>query len=109
MKKYFMLIAAAATVLTVSCKKAREVESPDNQQPAQGVIDDTVPAPVMFGSNIAAVKSPIMTKGLGGIDAWQGSSQTLYIYGLEKNAAVPVAPQEDAGIYLTLQRNTGAL
>lgn len=96
MKKYFMLIAVAATVLTVSCKKAREVENPTQQPGQTTAIDDSVPAPVLFGSNMAAVKSPIMTKGVGAIDAWKGGNQQpLYIYGLEKgtgeNAAKHVA------------------
>ena len=33
----------------------------------------------------------------------------IALLGLERNADVPVTPQEEAGIYLTLEGNPGAL
>jgi len=84
MKKYFLLLAAAASVLAVSCQVEQTKESVTNEET---VIDDTTPMPVLFGSRVAQVKSPVMTKGVGGIDAWRGDKQQpLYIYGLERNA-----------------------
>lgn len=85
MKKYFMLLAAAATVFAVSCNKSREVEGEKTQEPTPVVVDDSTPVPVLFGSNIAAVKGVVETKGVGGIDAWRGANQQpLYIYGMER-------------------------
>lgn len=85
MKKYFMLLAAAATVFAVSCNKSREVEGEKTQEPTPVVVDDSTPVPVLFGSNIAAVKGIVETKGVGGIDAWRAANQQpLYIYGMER-------------------------
>lgn len=89
MKKYFMLLAAAATVLAVSCAKEKNQPTTD---PTPGVVEeeDTTPQPVRFGSNIAEVKAPI-TKGLGAVDNWSNISGAtnpgkLYIYGLERTS-----------------------
>lgn len=73
MKKYFLLAAAAATVLAVSCNK--EKNQPTTDPTPQ--IEDNTPQPIRFGTNIAEVKAPI-TKAA--IDMWDGS-QKLYIYG----------------------------
>lgn len=83
MKKYFMLLAAAATVLAVSCAKEKNQPKVD---PTPNVVEeeDTTPQPIRFGTNVAVVKSPV-TKGLGAIDTWN-NNQTLYIYGLQRTA-----------------------
>ena len=86
MKKYFLLAAAAATVLAVSCNKEKEQPKVD---PTPGTeIEDNTPQPIRFGTNIAEVKAPI-TKGLGAVDNWSDirGAETpgkLYIYGLER-------------------------
>lgn len=84
MKKYFLLAAAAATVLAVSCNKEKNQPKVD---PTPGTeIEDNTPQPVRFGTNIAEVKAPI-TKGLGAIDDWSNANTgKLYIYGLERTA-----------------------
>ncbi len=88
MKKYFLLAAAAATVLAVSCNKEKNQPKVD---PTPGTeIEDNTPQPIRFGSNIAEVKAPI-TKGLGAVDNWSNISGAtnpgkLYIYGLERTS-----------------------
>ncbi len=84
MKKYFLLAAAAATVLAVSCNKEKNQPKVD---PTPGTeIEDNTPQPVRFGTNIAEVKAPI-TKALGAIDDWSDANTgKLYIYGLERTA-----------------------
>lgn len=84
MKKYFLLAAAAATVLAVSCNKEKNQPTTDPTPNVVEEIDETTPQPMLFGTNVAVVKSPI-TKGLGAIDTWS-TSQTLYIYGLKRTA-----------------------
>lgn len=77
MKKYFLLAAAAATVLAVSCNKEKEQPKVD---PTPGTeIEDNTPQPIRFGSNIAEVKAPI-TKAAIENTGW-GAGQTLYVYG----------------------------
>lgn len=44
------------------------------------MIDDTVPAPVLFKSNLAA---SITSKAEGALEQWSGN-ETLYIYGIER-------------------------
>lgn len=79
MKKYFLLAAAAATVLAVSCNKEKEQPKVD---PTPGTeIEDNTPQPIRFGTNIAEVKAPI-TKSAIENHGWDGT-QDLYIYGLE--------------------------
>lgn len=79
MKKYFLLAAAAATVLAVSCNKEKNQPKVD---PTPGTeIEDNTPQPIRFGTNIAEVKAPI-TKSAIENAGWNGS-QDLYIYGLE--------------------------
>lgn len=77
MKKYFLLAAAAATVLAVSCNK--EKNQPTTDPTPQ--IEDNTPQPIRFGTNIAEVKAPI-TKSAIEDHGWDGT-QNLYIYGLE--------------------------
>ena len=79
MKKYFLLAAAAATVLAVSCAKEKAQPTTD---PTPTEIEDNTPQPIRFGTNIAEVKAPI-TKAA--IDAWDGS-QKLYIFGYPLDA-----------------------
>ena len=77
MKKYFLLAAAAATVLAVSCNKEKEQPKVD---PTPGTeIEDNTPQPIRFGTNIAEVKAPI-TKAAIENTGW-GAGQTLYVYG----------------------------
>lgn len=79
MKKYFLLIAAAATVFAVSCRKAREVEQVTTETPQEEIDDDTTPQPMLFGSslNVTVDTKAAIDEFLGGED--------LYIYGLEKS------------------------
>lgn len=77
MKKYFLLAAAAATVLAVSCNKEKEQPKVD---PTPTEIEDNTPQPIRFGTNIAEVKAPI-TKSAIENAGWNG--EDLYIYGLE--------------------------
>ena len=83
MKKYFLLIAAAAaTVLAASCNKEKEVATSPSAKTS--VIDDSVTMPVVFTSQYALTKAPVVeTKGIGAVDDWQGSAQKLYLYGYE--------------------------
>ena len=76
MKKYFLLVAAAATVLAVSC--AKEKNQPTTDPTPQ--IEDNTPQPIRFGTQIAEVKSPI-TKSAIENTGWDG--EQLFIYGLE--------------------------
>lgn len=77
MKKYFLLIAAAATVFAVSCRKAREVEQVTTETP-QEEIDDTTPQPVRFGSSLNVT---VDTKAAVTNFA---TSDDLYVLGFEK-------------------------
>lgn len=79
MKKYFLLIAAAATVFAVSCRKAREVEQVTTETP-QEEIDDTTPQPMLFGSSLNVT---VDTKAA--IDKFTNAGQDLYVWGFEKN------------------------
>ena len=83
MKKYFLLIAAAAaTVLAASCNKEKEVATSPSAKTS--VIDDSVTMPVVFTSQYALTKAPVVeTKGIGAVDDWQGDAQKLYLYGYE--------------------------
>jgi hypothetical protein len=88
MKKYFLLLAAAAAIFAVSCQREQTKES---ENPTQTVIDDSVPMPILFGSSMPAVKAP-ETKGVGGIDTWRAAlQQPLYVYAMERNGADHVA------------------
>ena len=80
MKKYFLLAAAAATVLAVSCNKEKNQPKVD---PTPGTeIEDNTPQPILFGSNMGVVKAPI-TKGDGAIDKWNDiGTAKLYVYGV---------------------------
>lgn len=93
MKKYFLLAAAAATVLAVSCNK--EKNQPTTDPTPQ--IEDNTPQPIRFGTNIAEVKAPI-TKAAIENTGW-GAGQTLYVYGfrLDNNGAPTIS---DAGVYI---------
>lgn len=77
MKKYFLLIAAAATVFAVSCRKAREVEQVTTETP-QEEIDDTTPQPVRFGSSLN-----IQVETKAAIDKFAGT-EDLYVWGFER-------------------------
>ena len=88
MKKYFLLLAAAAAIFAVSCQREQTKES---ENPTQTVIDDSVPMPILFGSSMPQVKAP-ETKGVGGIDAWRAAlQQPLYVYAMERNGDDHVA------------------
>lgn len=94
MKKYFMLLAAAATVLAVSCNKEKEQPKVD---PTPGTeIEDNTPQPIRFGTNIAEVKSPI-TKAAIENTGW-GANQQLYVYAFRQTNGVPTIT--DAGAYI---------
>lgn len=83
MKKYFMLLAAAATVLAVSCSKGKN-QPADPTPNVVDEIDDTTPQPVLFGVNNAVVKSSISTKAA--VDAWSATlPDSLYVLGLHNN------------------------
>ena len=86
MKKYFMLFAAAATVLAVSCNKGNNgaTETPD-VPPVVGEEEDNTPVPIEFGTKAAEVKAPT-TKAA--IDNWSnvGTEEKIYVYGLERTA-----------------------
>lgn len=91
MKKYFMLLAAAATVLAVSCNKEKEQPKVD---PTPGTeIEDNTPQPIRFGVSTVEVKSPITKAAIENTTAWPligGNPQKLYIYGFElDNAGAP--------------------
>ena len=79
---YLLLIAAAASILAVSCKREKDPSGPESQAEKTHVIDDSTPMPVIFTSQYVATKAPeIETKGLGAIDDWHGAGQQLYVYG----------------------------
>lgn len=81
MKKYFLLAAAAATVLAVSCNKEKEQPKVD---PTPGTeIEDNTPQPILFGSNVADVKAPITKAAIEktGTDKGWSDSDLLFIYG----------------------------
>jgi len=83
MKKYFLLLAAAATVLAVSCSKGKN-QPADPTPNVVDEIDDTTPQPVLFGVNNAVVKSSISTKAA--VDAWAATlPDSLYVLGLHNN------------------------
>lgn len=82
MKKYLLLVAAAASILAVSCNREEELRGPDSQKAKVHAIDDSTPMPVVFTSQYVATKAPtIATKGLGAIDDWYGARQQLYVFG----------------------------
>lgn len=82
MKKYLLLVAAAASILAVSCNREEELRGPDSQRSKVHAIDDSTPMPVVFTSQYVATKAPeIATKGLGAIDDWYGAQQQLYVFG----------------------------
>ncbi len=81
MKKYFLLAAAAATVLAVSCNKEKEQPKVD---PTPGTeIEDNTPQPILFGSNVADVKAPITKAAIEKTGEGKGwsDSDLLFIYG----------------------------
>lgn len=81
MKKYLLLVAAAATLFAVSCNREKDFNGPDSKDKTS-VIDDSVPMPVVFTTQYVATRSPeVQTRGLGAIDDWRGAYQKLYIYG----------------------------
>ena len=88
MKKYFMLFAAAATVLAVSCNKGNNgaTETPD-VPPVVTEEEDNTPVPIEFGTKAAEVKAPT-TKAA--IDNWNnvGNEEKIYVYGLERTSDV---------------------
>lgn len=90
MKKYFLLAAAAATVLAVSCNKEKNQPKVD---PTPGTeIEDNTPQPILFGSNMGVVKAPI-TKGDGAIDKWDDiGTAKLYVYGVVNTSNNHQAP-----------------
>ncbi len=90
MKKYFLLAAAAATVLAVSCNKEKEQPKVD---PTPGTeIEDNTPQPILFGSNMGVVKAPI-TKGDGAIDKWSDiGTGKLYVYGVVNTSDNHLSP-----------------
>ena len=69
--KKLLILAVTVIIAAVSCQK--------NSQRAE-VIDDTIPAPVLFKSNLAA---SIVSKSAGALEQWSGN-ETLYIYGIER-------------------------
>ena len=84
MKKYFLLLAAVATVFAASCTREAELNQVRSQEQGNNhLIPDDVPMPVVFTAQYAAVKAaPIATKGVGAIDDWKGAAQPkLYISG----------------------------
>lgn len=87
MKKYFLLIAAAATVFAVSCRKAREVEQVTTETP-QEEIDDTTPQPVRFGSSLN-----IQVETKAAIDKFAGT-EDLYVWGFERVPATNEAAEK---------------
>ena len=93
MKKYFLLAAAAATVLAVSCAKEKNQPTTD---PTPTEIEDNTPQPIRFGTNIAEVKSPI-TKAAIENTGW-GANQQLYVYAFRQTNGVPTIT--DAGAYI---------
>lgn len=102
MKKYFLLAAAAATVLAVSCNKEKNQPKVDPTPNVVDEIDDTTPQPVLFGVNNAVVKSSISTKAA--VDAWASTlPDSLYVLGLHNNGTVLInnvgakAPDTNAG------------
>lgn len=90
MKKYFLLAAAAATVLAVSCNK--EKNQPTTDPTPQ--IEDNTPQPIRFGTNIAEVKAPITKAAIenygvtGG--GWNGEDLFIYAFGTAANGSVDV-------------------
>ena len=86
MKKYFLLAAAAATVLAVSCNK--EKNQPTTDPTPQ--IEDNTPQPIRFGTNIAEVKAPI-TKAAIENAGWNGEDLFIYAFGTAANGSVDVA------------------
>ena len=92
MKKYFLLVAAAATVLAVSC--AKEKNQPTDSTPTE--IEDNTPQTIRFGTNVAEVKAPLTKAAITQtpIDTWTG--KTVNIYGFQKaNSGVAQLNTED--------------
>ena len=82
MKKYLLLVAAAAAMFAVSCNREEDMRVSDSQKAKVHAIDDSTPMPVVFTSQYVATKAPqIETKGLGAIDDWYGARQQLYVFG----------------------------
>lgn len=92
MKKYFLLVAAAATVLAVSC--AKEKNQPTTDPTPQ--IEDNTPQTIRFGTNVAEVKAPLTKAAITQTpnDTWTG--KTVNIYGFQKaNSSVAQLNTED--------------
>ncbi len=85
MKKYFLLAAAAATVLAVSCNKEKNQPKVDPTPNVVDEIDDTTPQPIQFGISNAVVKSSVSTKAA--IDQW--AQEKLYIFGIQVSGKIP--------------------
>lgn len=80
MKKYFLLAAAAATVLAVSCNKEKEQPKVD---PTPGTeIEDNTPQPILFGASSVEVKSPLTKAAVENNIGWT-AGEKLYIYGVK--------------------------
>lgn len=93
MKKYFLLAAAAATVLAVSCNKEKNQPTTDPTPNVVDEIDDTTPQPVRLGVSNAVVKSSVSTKAA--IDQW--AQQDLYIFGIQVSGKIPSAAVSPTG------------
>ena len=78
MKKYFLLAAAAATVLAVSCNK--EKNQPTTDPTPQ--IEDNTPQPILFGASSVEVKSPLTKAAVENNIGWT-ANEKLYIYGVK--------------------------
>lgn len=70
------LVIALAVFALAACQKNAGI------QPVEEIFGNK-PVPVLFGSNVAALKT---TKSSGALNAWSGQ-ENLYIIGVEKNAA----------------------
>jgi len=76
MKKYFIILAAAAMAVC-SCAKNSVAVDPDE------IFDGTEKYAITFGSNLRNIS----TKSIGSVDAWQ-NGMDLYVYGVERNENV---------------------
>lgn len=105
MKKYFLLAAAAATVLAVSCNKEKNQPKVD---PTPGTeIEDNTPQPIRFGVSTVEVKSPITKAAIENTTAWpeiNSQPQKLYIYGFQLNNGTPTITA-DAAILNNVEAN----
>lgn len=84
MKKFVLfLLAASAFVLSWNACQKNEGSH------ASGEIDDSVPMPVLFGSNL---QPSISTKAsMGALDQWSGN-ESIYVYGLRRVSNQYVLP-----------------